>query len=154
MPGKNGPFDAALDARGLREALAARGLAPGGRVQRFVDQEVIRACDDKVPFATGTLKNSALLASDIGGGQIVYDTPYAHYLYMGEVYGPNIPLYEAGEVAGFFSPPGRAKQPTGRKLTYAGAPQRGAFWFARAMAEHQEAIVAGAAALAGGRADT
>lgn len=144
-------FDAVLDLKGLDGVLKDRGLGVHGRVQRFVDQEVIRACDDKVPFETGTLKNSALTASAIGAGLVVYATPYAHYMYMGEVYGPNIPIYEAGELAGFFSPKGQAKQPTGRKLAYAGAPQRGDHWFARAMAEHKKDILAGAAALAGGR---
>lgn len=146
-------FDAVLELKELDGVLAARGLCAGGKVQRFVDEEVIRACDSKVPFETGTLKNSALRASAIGSGLVVYGTPYAHYLYMGEVYGPNIPVYEAGELAGFFSPPGQAKRPTGRRLTFAGAPERGAFWFERAMAQHGSEIVAGAAALAGGRAE-
>lgn len=145
-------YDARLDLDGLQDALEARGLKPGGKVQKFIDSEVIRLCDPKVPFATGVLKHSAITASVIGQGMVVYATPYARYLYYGQVYGPNIPRYEAGELAGFWSPPGKKKHPTGRKLTYNGAPERGAFWFERMKAESGDDIIQGAAALAGGRA--
>ena len=114
-----------------------------------MDEAVIRYCDPKVPFCTGTLKHSAITASAIGDGMIVYATPYARYLYYGEVYGPNIPIFEGGELAGFRSPP--HKYPTGRPLTYNGAPERGAYWFERAMAEHKDDVIREAAALAGGR---
>lgn len=145
-------YNARLDLDGLQDALEARGLKPGGKVQKFIDSEVIRLCDPKVPFATGVLKHSAITASVIGQGMVVYATPYARYLYYGQVYGPNIPRYEAGELAGFWSPPGKKKHPTGRKLTYNGAPERGAFWFERMKAERGDDIIRGAAALAGGRA--
>lgn len=145
-------YDARLDLDGLQDALEARGLKPGGKVQKFIDSEVIRLCDPKVPFATGVLKHSAITASVIGQGMVVYATPYARYLYYGQVYGPNIPRYEAGELAGFWSPPGKKKHPTGRKLIYNGAPERGAFWFERMKAERGDDIIQGAAALAGGRA--
>ena len=36
---------------------------------------------------------------------------------------PNIPIFEGGELAGLFSPP--HKYPTGRPLTYNGAPAAG-----------------------------
>lgn len=144
-------FDARLDLSELNAALERRGLTPGGKVQRVVDQAVIRYCDPKVPFDTGTLKHSAITASAIGDGMIVYATPYARYLYYGEVYGPNIPIYEGGELAGFVSPKGKAKRPTGRALTYRGAPERGAHWFERAMAEHKQDVVREAAAAAGGK---
>lgn len=145
-------YDAHLDLDGLQDVLEARGLKPGGKVQKFIDSEVIRLCDPKVPFATGVLKHSAITASVIGQGMVVYATPYARYLYYGEVYGPNIPIFEAGELAGFWSPPGQKKHPTGRRLTYNGAPERGSFWFERMKAERGDDIIQGAAALAGGRA--
>lgn len=145
-------YNARLDLDGLQDSLEARGLKPDGKVQKFIDSEVIRLCDPKVPFATGVLKHSAITASVIGQGMVVYATPYARYLYYGQVYGPNIPRYEAGELAGFWSPPGKKKHPTGRKLTYNGAPERGALWFERMKAERGDDIIRGAAALAGGRA--
>lgn len=145
-------FDARLELDDLNAILARRGLLPGGRVQAVVDEAVLRYCAPKVPFDTGYLIRQALQTSIIGQGLIVYGTPYARYLYYGEVYGPNIPIFEAGELAGFYSPPGQKKHPTGRALTYQGAPERGAFWFEQMKAEHREDIVREAAAAAGGRA--
>ena len=45
--------------------------------QAMFDQEVLRRTDPYVSLDTGMLKNTALLASDIGGGQLVWSTPYA-----------------------------------------------------------------------------
>lgn len=143
-------YNARLELDDLKDALKKRGLTPGGKVQKVVDSKVLRYCDPKVPFATGALKNSAITASAVGDGLLVYATPYARYLYYGEVYGPNIPIMEGGVLVGFRSPP--VKHPTGRELTYNGAPERGAFWFKRAMAEHRADVVRAAAAAAGGRA--
>lgn len=145
-------INARLELEDLQKILDKRGLQPGGRVQKTVDLAVLRYCDPKVPFETGLLKASPMTASSIGQGLLVYATPYARYLYYGEVYGPNIPIYEGGELAGWRSPKGKKKHPTGRKLTYQGAPERGALWFERAMAEHRDDVVREAAFAAGGRA--
>ena len=51
-------YDARLDLSALSDALKKRGLTPGGRVQKAVDEAVIRYCDPKVPFRTGTLKHA------------------------------------------------------------------------------------------------
>lgn len=144
-------INARLELDGLDDILARRGLTPGGKVQKVVDEAVLRYCAPKVPFDTGYLIRSALQASAIGEGIIVYAAPYARYLYYGEIYGPNFPIFEGGELAGFRSPKGKKKHPTGRPLTYRGAPERGAYWFTRAMAEHREDVVREAAAAAGGR---
>lgn len=144
-------FDASLDLSELDDLLRQRGLLPGGRVQRVVDEAVIRYCDPKVPMSTGTLKTSVLMASHIGEGMIVYHTPYAHYQYVGEVYGPSYPIYEGGELAGFRSPKNQPKYPTGRRIIYNGAPEHGANWFERAMAEHREDVIREAQAAADGR---
>ena len=144
-------INARLELDDLNDILARRGLQPGGRVQKVVDNAVLRYCAPKVPFDTGYLIRSAIQASAIGQGLIVYATPYARYLYYGEIYGPNFPIFEGGELAGFRSPKGKKKHPTGRKLTYQGAPERGAFWFERMLPEHRDDIVQEAAAAAGGR---
>ena len=144
-------INARLELDDLDDILARRGLQPGGKVQKVVDEAVLRYCAPKVPFDTGYLIRSAITASAIGEGLIVYATPYARYLYYGEIYGPNIPIFEGGELAGFRSPKGKKKHPTGRKLTYQGAPERGAFWFERMLPEHRDDIVQEAAAAAGGR---
>lgn len=145
-------INARLELDDLNAILARRGLQPGGKVQKVVDEAVLRYCAPKVPFDTGYLIRSAITASAIGEGLIVYATPYARYLYYGEIYGPNFPIFEGGELAGFRSPKGKKKHPTGRKLTYQGAPERGALWFERMKAEHKDDIVQEAAAAAGGKA--
>lgn len=70
-----------------------------------------------VPMDEGVLSQSV----DVGVWPefIRYKGPYAHYQYMGEVYGPNIPIYENGIVVGWWSPPGKGtKHPTGKDITY------------------------------------
>ena len=114
-------FDARLELGDLNEVLARRGLTPGGRVQKVVDNAVLRYCDPKVPMDTGMLKDSGPMASAVGDGLLVYATPYA------------------------------AKMFTNPQYTFQGAPERGAYWFQRAMAEHRDDVVREAAAAAGGR---
>lgn len=82
-----------IDPKDLREKL---GLGIGGRAQKALDNHVIKFAQPYVPFESGTLANSPYSHSNIGSGEIVYKTEYAHYMYYGVVYGPNIPIFEAG----------------------------------------------------------
>lgn len=124
-----------------KEFIKKYGVGMGGHVQKTVDAAVIRECFPYVPFAEGALTTSANLATKIGSGEVVYDTPYARYLYYGEVYGPNIPIVENGEIVGWRSPP--EKHPTGRALQYNQDinPQAGSHWFDRAMADHKDEVL-------------
>ena len=117
------------------------GINPGGHVQKIVDAAVIRECFPYLPFDKGVLAGSANTATKIGSGEVVYDTPYARYLYYGEVYGPNIPRTENGIITGYWSPP--EKFPTGEKLEYSTEknPQAGSHWFERAMEDHKDDIL-------------
>ena len=117
------------------------GISPGGHVQKVVDAAVIRECFPYLPFDEGVLAGSANTATEIGSGEVVYDTPYARYLYYGEVYGPNIPITENGIITGYWSPP--EKFPTGEKLEYSTEknPQAGSHWFERAMEDHKDEIL-------------
>lgn len=126
------------------DILAAYGLERGGRVQRTIDQKVIDYCQPYVPASPDrTLEFSAQASTEIGSGQVVWNTPYAHYQYMGIVYGPNIPIIEDGILMGFFSPPGRPKHPTDRELTYDTAqnPLAGPYWFERMKANRLNDIL-------------
>ena len=126
------------------DILAAYGLERGGRVQRTIDQKVIDYCQPYVPASPDrTLEFSAQVSTEIGSGQVVWNTPYAHYQYMGIVYGPNIPIIEDGILMGFFSPPGRPKHPTDRELTYDTAqnPLAGPYWFDRMKADRLNDIL-------------
>lgn len=134
------------------EMLVRRNLQRGGKVQKFIDAEVIRQCEPYVPFDEGVLTASASIATRVGSGEVIYNTPYAHYQYYGEVYGPNIPMTIGGEQT-FRSPSGARKVPTGQKLTYNKEvhPLAGSFWFHRMVADHKKDILEGAKNIAGVR---
>ena len=120
-------------------------LEQGGKVQQVIDKCVIDYCLQYVPWDSGTLGKSAYGATQIGSGEVIYPGPYAHYLYYGEVYGPNIPVFEddSGIPTRFFSPPGKKKHPTGRALQYKTDvnPLAGSFWFERMKADRLQDII-------------
>lgn len=126
-------------------------LEEGSPVQRFVDSEVLRLMVPYTPMDTGAMIQYATAGTVIGSGKIQYNSPYARYLYYGEVYGPNVPIKENGIITGYWSPP--HKTPTGRPLTYSKErhPQAGKLWFERMKADHKEDILKGAMAIAMGR---
>lgn len=74
--------------------------------------EYARAINPWVPMDEGVLSQSVQVSSD----GLTYPGPYAHYQYIGEIYGPNIPIYEDGEIVGWWSPPD--KYPTGRPMEH------------------------------------
>jgi hypothetical protein len=49
--------------------------------QFALDQQVIKDCNYYVPMDTGNLQRSVFTASNIGQGEIVWDSPYAKNLY-------------------------------------------------------------------------
>ena len=133
-----------IDTKDEQELLEQFGLERGGRVQRAIDQSVIDYCQPYVPASPDrTLEFSAQAATQIGSGQVVWDTPYAHYQYTGIAYGPNIPIIQDGVLMGWFSPPGRKKYPTDRQLTYDKAqnPMAGSHWFERMKADRLNDIL-------------
>lgn len=129
-------LDAELSADDI---LVAYGLEKGGRVQRTIDQLVIDYCLPYVPASPErTLEFSAQVSTEIGSGEVIWNTPYAHYLYMGIVYGPNFLIDVEGDgVLEWRSPKGRPKHPTDRDLTYDTAqnPLAGPYWFDRMKAD-------------------
>lgn len=58
-----------------------RGLNPMGRVQKYIDSEVMRKMDPYTPHLSGTLKDSPLLQTKIGSGLIHQKQPYARRQY-------------------------------------------------------------------------
>ena len=119
------------------------GVNPGGHVQKAVDDTVILVCREYVPFREGILEGSASTATEVGSGEVIYDTAYARYLYYGEVYGPNFPLVENGVITGWRSRKHQPKHETGRKLEYDTEwhPMAGSHWFDRAMADHKDDVL-------------
>ena len=80
-----------------------------------IHQLLYKMCDPYVPMGeTGDLSQTAEVTAE----GVTYKTPYAHYMYEGIVYGPNIPIIEDGVVVGWFSRPGVQKHPTGKDIEY------------------------------------
>ena len=130
-------------------------LEKGGLVQQTIDKAVIDWDLQYCPWETGSLAKGAYTATVPGSGRVVYSGPYARYLYYGQVYGPNIPMFDdnSGEPTRFFSPPDQKKHPTGKALQYSTDvnPMAGPFWFERMKADHTQDIVREAQAVAGGK---
>ena len=100
------------------------------QAQAKLGLQVLADSNQYVPFQQGYLRSSGHIEDDC----VVWNGPYAHYQYIGEVYGPNIPRKDAeGNIIGWFSPP--QKYPTGRDLQYH-TPGTGAFWFEEAKEQH------------------
>jgi hypothetical protein len=97
------------------------------------------------PWETGGLAKDPYAHTRIGSGRIIYRAPQARYLYYGEVYGPNIPVFEdnSGETTRWFSPPRQKKHPTGRTLQYSkhANPLAGSFWFERMKADRLPDVI-------------
>lgn len=104
--------------------------------QKLLNMQIVADCDPLIPFQQGALRNSVNYPEGIYGGEIEWNTPYAHYQYEGEIYGPNIPIYDVdGHLTGYFSPP--KKNPTGRPLKQHtdGTTDH---WFEKAKEQHND----------------
>lgn len=102
-----------------KKILDRRGLGGDYRAQKFLASEVARFCDPYVPMQQGFLKNQYQISST--GDSLTYVAPYAHYQYYGQVMAGRAP-----------------KHYTGDKLTYNGAPMRGAQWEKRMLADKSQ----------------
>ena len=89
----------------------------------FAASEWHRLYAPYVPFESGALRDSVTIEPKT----ITHNAPYAHYQYTGEVYGPNYPITQNGARVGYYSPPNRPKQRTGKKLKYKN-PKAAAKW--------------------------
>lgn len=66
------------------EIIERHGLDKGGKVQQFIDSEVLRKCQPYVPMHTGALIRTGLDKTKIGSGEVKYRTPYARRWYYRE----------------------------------------------------------------------
>lgn len=82
------------------------------RIKTNINLRIKNDINRFVPKKSGHLRRSARVTPDA----IVWSTPYAHYQYMGEVYGPNHPIIRNRTIVGWYSTPGQKKEPTGREL--------------------------------------
>ena len=111
--------------KSTEQLLRERGLNKGGKVQKFIDSEVIRCMAGFTPFRKGDLIRSATLGTVIGSGLIKYVAPYARRNYY-ENAGRGVEGIQKG----------------GR---------RGRKWFERMKPVHLSSILDGAAKIAGAK---
>jgi hypothetical protein len=104
----------------LGTILKNHGLEKGGKVQRFMTNEVYKLSMPYTPFDSSTLSTTV----DLEANSITYKSIYAKYQWSGKVMVGSAP-----------------KQPTNKELTYQGAPKRGKEWTNRAMADHKEELI-------------
>lgn len=64
-----------------QSVIRSRGLEENGRVQQFIDSEVLRLCEPKVPKDTSMLIQSGINNTQIGTGEVRYRTLYARRWY-------------------------------------------------------------------------
>lgn len=101
------------------------GIDPGGDVQRFHTQNVLRRIVKFMPYRTGATIKVTIAQTDINKPFIVTDTPYAKYLYYGKAMAGRAP-----------------KTVTNRDLVYTKTknPQAGPFWD-RALVASEGAVI-------------
>lgn len=105
--------------------LARRNLQKGGKVQKYIDSEVLRYSAPYIPHDTGTLLESGDDATVKGSGMVHWDTPYARKNY-----------YENR---------GRGTDGTAK------GGLRGKLWFERMKRDHLPAILRGVKKIAGAK---
>ena len=79
----------------------AEEKAGGKKGLLFLANEAKRLMDPYVPADNLLLAQNVRTYVAGEQGIVHYLSPYAHYQYEGEVYGPNYPIMDGGEVMGF-----------------------------------------------------
>ena len=122
---------------------ARLGIEPNGPVHTFFTKRCAEHMDNYVPYEEGHL---AYTNRTIETDRIIYNSPYAHYMYEGKVMGPNIPIKEDGIIVGWFSPKGKPKHYTGKNIDYSksiarGHTQAGPYWDKRMWSAEKDDII-------------
>lgn len=113
----------------LGECIKALGLEEKGRVQQVVTNEVLSLSEPYIPFSEGDLLASGHIEK---GTDVVWDTPYARYMWNGIVYeDPDLHCAGFKTENGWRSRKGVQKVPTERKLQYYNGGLRGPRWVER-----------------------
>ena len=74
-------FDYEIKLPSVNKLIKQYGLEPYGRIQYVVDSSIVMYSAPYTPKDTGMLQGS--VNSSIGSGELVYNTPYAHYQWVG-----------------------------------------------------------------------
>lgn len=100
--------------------LSNHGLDTGGRVQKYIDSEVLRLCEKFVPKDTGELISSGIRSTKLGSGEVIYNTVYARRWYYRNTTNAGTPVH------------------------FNEAPTRGSYWFERMKQQYRNRILEGA----------
>lgn len=97
---------------------ARLGLQANGKIQKSFTKKCKDSMDKFVPMSAGVLRKQV----QIDGDEIVYQTPYAHYMYKGVLYVDSV-------TGSSYSPLGGVKIPAKKdvKLIYH-TPGTGSYW--------------------------
>ena len=115
----------------LQDCIKTLGLDEKGRVQQVVTNAVLELSEPYIPFEEGALMASGHIEN---GTDIVWNTPYARYMWNGIVY-EDPDLHCAGFMTenGWRSRKDVQKVPTDRELQYHNGTLRGKRWVDRMM---------------------
>lgn len=123
------------------EIIKDLGLEEGGSAQIFFTNGVYEWSEPYTPMDSGMLKNNVSMATS--GDSFTYESPYAHYDYIGDLFVD--PKYLKGAFFssnyGFWSRPGvpKVKDPNGRKINNWNG-KRGPYWVERMWADNGKNI--------------
>jgi hypothetical protein len=135
-----------------KDLVKSVGLDEGGKVQKYIDSFVLYHSEPYVPGKH--IHDSGVVATKIGSGKVIWDTPDANYLYEGKLMVDPITLKGAffAPDYGFWSRPNTQKimDPTGRDLVYHGGGLRGSHWFDRMIENEMDDLLDGIVKLIGG----
>lgn len=127
-------LNGSLEMKSTDIILKNHGLQTRGTLQKLIDSETMRYMSDYMPRRqAGELEHMMTMATVIGSGQVEIPGPYAHYLHEGI-------LYVSPTTGSAWAKKNEIKIPTGKELTYAGAPMRGKKFFDRMKADHKKDI--------------
>ncbi len=106
--------------------IRALGVEERGRLVEKCAEEILRLSGDYVPFKDGHLLKNGVVEN---GRDVVWDEPYAHYLWEGIVYeDPDLHCAGFQTDNGWRSKKKVKKIPTERSLKYGGGNLRGSHW--------------------------
>lgn len=139
-----------LNAKGTKAVLEwndhiSRFAKQGTRAQKWLDNRVLVDTAPFVPMQTGMLMKSGQLGTIVGSGTVVYQAPYARYLYYGKLWVDPATGSSWATTSGY-------KVATDKDLVFSQSvhPQAQAFWFEASKAQNKPKWIAGARKLAGG----
>lgn len=73
-----------VDMAPVNQILKSKGLTPGGDVQKFHTQNVLRRIQKYMPYRTGATIKTMIAQTDINNPEIVLDVPHGRYIYYGK----------------------------------------------------------------------